>query len=205
MSRRHGIIVALVAVGCAALPAAELPKGDDEETFEVEPPILIPNRDADDSLGERSKLPASAPDPQRLEKELDRATKNAAGAERLFKMGVLARAEVEQRTLRVIRLQSDLENARVLQLQEDLKKQESRAQRREISGDELSQTQRALAQAVQTADAAAAKRERAELEAAEVNLRRQKKLMALGIGRKAEVVRAEERLAELKTAKPPKN
>ena len=41
----------------------------------------------------------------------------------------------------------------------------------------------------------------AELNAAELNLRRQQKLLALGSGRKSEVARAEQKLAELKASK----
>src|SRR5437867_2960626 len=51
------------------------------------------------------------------------------------------------------------------------------------------------------AEVAAAKRERAELEAAEANLRRQQKLLKLGSADKSDVVRAQERLAELKAPK----
>jgi multidrug resistance efflux pump len=56
----------------------------------------------------------------------------------------------------------------------------------------------ALAQLIEAAQVAAAKRERAELEAAEANLHRQQKLLKLGIGQKSDVTRAEEKLAELK-------
>jgi len=48
---------------------------------------------------------------------------------------------------------------------------------------------------------AAAARERAELDAAQLNVERQRKLLALGSGRKSEVSRAEQKLAELKTPK----
>ena len=47
----------------------------------------------------------------------------------------------------------------------------------------------------------ASKRERAELEAAEANLRRQQKLLKLGIANESDVDRAQEKLAELKAPK----
>ena len=59
----------------------------------------------------------------------------------------------------------------------------------------------ALAQLTEVAQATAAKRERAELEAAEANLRRQQKLLKLGIGQKSDITHAEEKLAELKAQK----
>jgi len=181
--------------------AAELPNSDDDESFDVEPPLLIPNQETNQSPRANNAAQAAPAGPERLQKELERATRNAEGADRLFKMGVLAKAEVEQRALRVVRLQSDLAAAQMASVQEEMRLQETRVAGGAISKEELEKTRRSLAEAVQAADAAAAKRERAELQAAEINLRRQQKLAALGIGRKGELARAEERLAELKAAK----
>jgi len=50
----------------------------------------------------------------------------------------------------------------------------------------------------EAAQIATAKRERAELEAAEANLRRQQKLLKLGAANESDVSRAEEKLADLK-------
>ena len=192
------------AVVCltAALGAEELPKQDSDESFEVEPPLLIPNR-SNEPLPDAATTAKSAPnlDPDRLEKDLERAKKRAAGAERLFKIGALAKIEVEQRALRVVRLQSDLESARLARAKEEIAQQELQLAAGEISKADLSQTEVALARAIEAAHAAAANRERAELDAAESNLHRQQKLLALGSGRKSEVNRAEQKLAELKAPK----
>ena len=192
------------AVVCltAALGAEELPKQDSDESFEVEPPLLIPNR-SNEPLPDAATTAKSAPnlDPDRLEKDLERAKKRAAGAERLFKIGALAKVEVEQRALRVVRLQSDLESARLARAKEEIAQQEQQLAAGEISKADLSQTEVALARAIEAAHAAAANRERAELVAAESNLHRQQKLLALGSGRKSEVNRAEQKLAELKAPK----
>jgi hypothetical protein len=193
---------AVIATLASATFAAELPKSDEDETFDVEPPLLIPNRDPENEpQGVTATASTPAKDAERIKRELDRATRNAAGAERLFKIGVLAKAEVEQRMLRVVRLQSDLAAAQLATIQEETRAQEARAAANEVPPEERVQAERKLAQAVQAADSAAAKRERAELEAAEINLKRQQKLTALGIGRKSELVRAEEKLAELKATK----
>jgi hypothetical protein len=137
----------------------------------------------------------------RLEKQLGRAKQNAAGAERLWKIGVLAKIEVEQRLLKVIRYESDLANARVARAREELAEKESQFATGEITRDELEAVKTALSQLIEAAQAATAKREHAELEAAEANLRRQQKLLKLGIGQKSDVNRAEEKLAELKAQK----
>lgn len=191
------VVVALVTM---ALAADELPKDDPDESFEIEPPLLIKERPPEPS--QLSTITATPiVDPDRLEKELERAKKRAAGAERLFKIGALAKVEAEQRALRVVRLQSDLENARLARAKEELISQENRVAAGEISKADLLEAERALAYAIETAHAAAARRERAELEAAEANLHRQQKLLALGSGRKSEVSRAEAKLAELKAQK----
>ena len=202
MARWLAFLCVLVAFATAAFAADELPKADPDESFEIEPPLLIQPQSAEPlPLSNTTAAPMPSFDPDRLEKELERAKKRAAGAERLFKMGVLAKVEAEQRALRVVRLESELENAQLARAKEELVAQETRIAAGEISKAEISETEILLAQASDAAHAAAAKRERAELEAAETNLRRQQKLVALGSGRKSEVRRAEQKLAELKAPK----
>jgi multidrug resistance efflux pump len=59
----------------------------------------------------------------------------------------------------------------------------------------------ALARLTEAAELALQKRERAELDFAEANLRRQEKLLHLGSAERSDVTRAQEKLAELKTPK----
>jgi hypothetical protein len=201
MVRSFAFCCAVVCLTTTTI-AQDLPTRDSDESFEVEPPLLIPNR-MNEPLPEEAAAGKSAPnaDPDRLAKELDRAKKTAAAAERLFKIGVLAKAEAEQRVLRVVRLESDLENARLERIKQEMAQHEQEAASGEVSKADLSQAEIALARATEAAQAAAEKRQRAEIEAAEMNLRRQQKLLALGSGRKSEVNRAEQKLAELKAAK----
>jgi multidrug resistance efflux pump len=201
MVRWLGIsLAAILALSTALIAEDELPANDADETFEVEPPILIPNRDLEpDSTAEAatSAVPAGL---QRLEKDLEQAKRTAGGAERLYKIGVLAKVEVEQRTLRMIRLQSEVENARVAVAKEEFEVLQ-KATSGETSKDALQEAANSLARAISAAHSAAANRERAEIEFAEANVRRQRLLLARGIGRKSEVAKAEEKLAELKAQK----
>jgi hypothetical protein len=184
-------LVALVmAVWAADQPAGN--KSEEPDSFDIEPPILKQNL---------SDEPTPNGDTARLEKQLERAKQNAAGAERLWKIGVLAKVEVEQRLLKVVRCESDLANTRVAQAKEELSEKESEFAAGEITRDELESIKTALAQLTQAAQVAAAKRERAELEAAEANLQRQQKLLKLGVGQKSDVTRAQEKIAELKAQK----
>ena len=184
-------LLALAMAVWAADQSAEN-KSEEPDSFDVEPPILKQN------LWDE---PLPNGDLARLEKQLERAKQNAAGAERLCKIGVLAKMEVEQRLLKVVRCESDLANARVARAKEELAEKESQLATGEITRDELESMKTALAQLTEAAQAATAKRERAELEAAEANLRRQQKLLKLGIGQKSDVTHAEEKLAELKADK----
>ena len=191
MARIFALPVTLLALTMAVWAADQSAdnKSEEPESFDVEPPILKQNL---------SDEPLPNGDMARLEKQLERAKQNAAGAERLYKIGVLAKMEVEQRLLKVVRCESDLANARVARAKEELAEKESQFGTGEITRDELESMKTALAQLTEAAQVATAKRERAELEAAEANLRRQQKLLKLGIAGKSDVDRAEEKLAELK-------
>ena len=194
MARIFALPVTLLALAMAVWAADQSAENKSEEpdSFDVEPPILKQNL---------SDEPLPNGDMARLEKQLQRAKQNAAGAERLCKIGVLAKMEVEQRLLKVIRCESDLANARVARAKEELAEKESQLATGEITKDELESIKTALAQLTEAAQVATAKRERAELEAAEANLRRQQKLLKLGIAGKDDVDRAQEKLAELKAPK----
>jgi hypothetical protein len=194
MTRMLALPVTLLALAMAvwATDQSAENKSEEPDSFDVEPPILKQNL---------SDEPLPNGDMARLEKQLERAKQNATGAERLYKIGVLAKMEVEQRLLKVLRSESDLANARVARAKEELAEKESQLATGEITREELESMKTALAQLTEAAQAATAKRERAELEAAEANLRRQQKLLKLGIGQKSDVSRAEEKLAELKAQK----
>lgn len=202
MTRSIAFFSVVGAATMSIFAATELPKSDGDESFEIEPPLLIPNRDAEKPVAaEANAAPAPNLDPGKLEKDLERAKRIAAGAERLFKIGVIAKVEAEQRVLRAVRLQSELQNARLALAKEALLQQETRLAAGEISKTDLADAESSLARAIEAAHTAAANRERAELDFAESNLYRQQKLLALGSGRKSDVSRAEQKLAELKAPK----
>jgi hypothetical protein len=199
MTRIFTLPVTVIATAMATLAADPLAQNQSQEpdSFDVEPPVLKQN------LTDQPLSTTEAPDGDvaQLEKQLDRAKKNAAGAERLYKIGVLAKMEVEQRALKVARVESDFANAQLVRAKNDLAAQESLLAAGEGTKDELEAAKAAVAQLTEAAQIAAQKRERAEMEAAEANLRRQEKLLKLGIARKSEVIDAQEKLAELKAQK----
>lgn len=200
MIRRLACAAVLLAGASTAYSQTELPEADDYESFEVEPPILMPNRQID-SPQSTSSPATSERDPAELERKVERAKRAAIDAEQLFRKGVLSKVEVELRALRIVRLQADLENARFQRAVADLAVQRTRLEMGEISKEELAAFERQVQTTRDTAQAAAVAREKAEIAAAEANLRRQQKLVELGSARKSDVARAEQKLAEAKAGK----
>jgi hypothetical protein len=196
MIRAIVLPVTFLTSALIALAADQLSNSDEPGEFDIEPPILKQN--LSDELAE-----AGTPDGDvaRCEKKLERAKKNAAGAERLWKIGVLAKVEVEQRALKVIKCEAELASTRVAQAKERLAEEELRVASGESTKQEVEVVKTALAQLIEAEQKAVAKRESAELEFAEANLRRQQRLLKLGSAHKSDVTNAEEKLAELKAPK----
>ena len=175
----------------------DLPKYP-EESFDIEPPFLI--EDAPMRSSAKSSPDVAPPkelDPERISVALEKARKSAASGERLFRGGIIAKVEAENRLLKVVRLESDLAAARLEIARQTAVAQEGRLAAGEILQSEVEAANSALVAAEKDAEAAGAKRERAELEAALVNLKRQQKLLALGSGRKSEVSRAADKVNAL--------
>jgi hypothetical protein len=196
MIRAVALALTFLTSALIALAADQPNNSDEPGEFDIEPPILKQN--LSDELAE-----AGTPDGDvaRCEKKLERSKRNAAGAERLWRIGVLAKVEVEQRALKVTKCETELASARVAQARGMVAEQESRVASGESTKQELEVAKTALAQLIEAEQKAVAKRESAELEFAEANLRRQQRLLKLGSAHKSDVTNAEERLAELKGPK----
>jgi multidrug resistance efflux pump len=195
-----GISSLLLAI---TLPAQEeLPK-DPNEPLDIEPPLLIQETPNKNVVHTTPDNPAGQQvlDPERVMIALEKARKSAASGERLFKAGVIAKVEAEHRVLKVVRLEADLAQAKLEEAKEELAAEQARVASGEIPESETAAAVSALAVATQEAEAAAAKRDRAELDAATLNLQRQKKLLAMGSGRKSEVSRAQEKVSALQQSK----
>ena len=200
MAKRFALVCGWAVLSGLVFGAEELPTSDADASFEVEPPLLIPYRlpgnSGEVSAGESA---TASVDLERLSNEVERAKRSAISAERLFRMGALAKVEAEQRALKAVRLQSDLENARLARIKTDAAALDG-GSKAEAAATPAAVTDAELARAIEAAHAAAKKREEAELAVAEANLARQQKLLSLGSGRKTDVARAERKLAELKAA-----
>jgi hypothetical protein len=171
MIRAVALPVIFLTSAIASLAADQSNKSDEPDAFDIEPPILKQNLSPEPSAA--TGMPGV--EVARWEKQLERAKENAMGAERLCKIGVLSKVEVEQRALKVIRCEAELANARVAQAKASVADQESRVASGETVKQKLDPAKAAMAQLIEAAQLAVATRERAELEFAEANLRRQQK------------------------------
>ena len=193
MTRIFALPVVVIGTAMLALAADHSSNSDEPGEFDIEPPILKQNL-SNEPLSSEAEV-------ARLEKQFQLAKQIAASAARLYKIGVLSKAEMEQRLLKVIQCECNLAIARLAFCEEQMAALESLVASGENAKDELAQARADLAQLTEAAEIATAKRERAELEAAELNLRRQQKLLKLGVARESDVTRAEEKLAELRAPK----
>ena len=196
MIRAVALPLTFITSALIALAADQPNNSEEPGEFDIEPPILRQN--LSDELAE-----AGTPDGDvaRCEKKLERSKRNAAGAERMWRIGVLAKVEVEQRALKVIKCEAEVASARVVQAKGAVAEQESGVTSGAATKQELEVAKTALAQLIEAEQKAVAKRESAELEFAEANLRRQQRLLKLGSAHKSDVTNAEEKLAELKGSK----
>jgi hypothetical protein len=188
-------LAALAVLALAAAQAGDLPSDPDPGSFDVEPPLL-PGNLTQEPPG-RNQAPT---DIAQLERKLARAKESAASAERLFKIGVLAKLEAENRAMRVVKFETELAQARVSLAEQELDGKQQQHSNGEASEAEVDAARLQLKKANEEAEIALANQKKAELAAAAINLARRQKLLALGSGGKSSVRRAEEKLAELKRA-----
>ena len=195
-------VVALLTMIGSITFAGDKSSDLDPGSFDIEPPLLIPerNRDSDSDSKSSTDSPREI-DLAKLEKQFERAKKNLAGLDRLLKIGALSKLEVEQRRLRVIHLEFDLTNARLVVAKEQMLQRDKQLGAGEIAKTDVTPTENNLALAIAAAHNASARREQADIDAAEANLHRQEKLFALGSARKSDIARAEQKLADLKAQK----
>ncbi len=134
---------------------------------------------------------------QLIEMALAVAQKRSSESEDLFKDGILAKVEVEERALRVVELTRQLDDAKLAlaQAQADAVKKSFDAH--QASQADLDAANAALNTAQQTAVAATAQWNQAQLNAATLDVQRKRKLYYEGVATRRELEMAEERLTLL--------
>jgi len=193
----------LLLYGALAGPSALLAQGDlpskSSGNHAINEPSLILSDLPDIPLPPPTASPSDPPkDLRDLEISVRRAHENAAAGQRLWKAGVLAKVEVERKTLRAIYLEDELAAARWKVASEAAARIREQTIAGAVSAAEAARAEDEATAAEQTACEASQRWQRAQLEAAAVNLWRKQQLHAAGITSKSEVQRAERQLAALR-------
>lgn len=192
-------LLALLIVTGELLLAKDLSapnKSEQSDSVNAEPPVLSQNLSGDRSTGATAAEVVA-----RLQQKLAEAKGSAKDVERLCKNGALSKLEMEQRLLKVIQCEAELANARVDEAKEKVFTLQSGVASGQTAKDQLASNKATLKELSEAAEAAMAKRKRAELDDAEANLRRHQQLLKLGIAPKSELDRAEEKVTEVKGLK----
>jgi hypothetical protein len=134
----------------------------------------------------------------KLETEARRARDNAASAERLWKIGVLAQVEAERKALRAVYVEEELAMARWRYASEESARVSQQMAAGAAAPEQAARADDAALAAEAAACEANARWRRAQLEAAARNLWRKMKLRAGGVASKSEVQRAERQLFALR-------
>src|SRR6202011_3632522 len=114
------------------------------DSFDIEPPLLIPNRD-DGKNANPTTSPTHDVDLAKLERELERAKRNTAGLDRLLKIGALSKVEVEQRRLRIVHLEFDLASARLVAAKEKMLEKDTELSNGRVAKSEITPAENGLA------------------------------------------------------------
>jgi hypothetical protein len=206
-------IPAALLASSIACGADDLPKRAPGETLDPEPKLMLndlpdvplpsptaPGASAGEALATGA---ASEADVKRLEDRVEQAKKTAAWRERLFRAGVFSKVQAEQSELSVVRLMKDLANARRDVAKEVADSQGKRFAAGEIARDEAERAAAAFAAAEAAVRDASQHWDKAQFDAAQTNLQRQRQLYAVGATTKNQLRRAEERVMAMKAGTPP--
>ena len=194
MKLRLWIIAPLL--GTALLRAQDdLPRHAPGEALDFEPKLML---DGPNAAGAEPS-PTVSPEDRvaELETALLRAQARVADSEQLFKEGILAKVEVEERTRRVIQAGLELADGRLTVAAAHFDAVKKSFDARQASQSALDAANAALKTAQAAAAAASAEWDQAQLDAATLDLKRKRKLYAEGVGSLREVQLAEDRLALL--------
>jgi hypothetical protein len=150
--------------------------------------------------------PAASPEGRvkELQETLIQAEKRSVDSEQLFKEGILAKVEVEGRALRVVQVRKELADARLSDAAARADVVKKSLDSHAASQADFDAAKAALKTAQESAAATSAEWDKAQLDAANLDLKRKRKLYAEGVSTKREVQMAEDRVVLLSgtAAKP---
>jgi hypothetical protein len=193
MKPRSWILLPLLAT--ASLRAQDdLPRHAASDSLDFEPKLML---DGPRAASIASPTPSPEDRVQHYETVLLQAEGRAADSEQLFKEGILAKVEVEARILRIIQAHKELADAKLAVAEAHADAVKKAFDAHESSQSDLDAANAALKTARQAAAADSAEWDKAQYDAATLDLQRKRKLFSEGVGSEREVQIAEDRVALL--------
>jgi hypothetical protein len=196
----------LLAITLATASGQDLPKPAAPGDIDPDPKLIltdVPGAPALEAAPSALENPSSPPTPAapmevaKLEAAVERAKKDAASRERLWKAGILCKLEAEQGEMRVVRLSRDLANARLQAAQRAADELRKQPPANDPAKTALAEAESRLAAATTAAQDANTQWAQALRAAAELRVQRERKLVALGAEPRLALKEAEAALQKL--------
>jgi multidrug resistance efflux pump len=194
------ILLLVTAAASSLATAQELPKRNPGDPLEFEPDLQLYDIKPDPNAP-KTEAWAIPSDPVAIEKAkttAERAKRKADRWQKLQKAGIVSKVEMEQAIGAANRATVRYQQARVAQLAADVERLKERAKKGEASSDLVQSAESALQTAKQLAEESESLAKRTELEFAQNNLERQRKLAAAGLGSRRDVEKAAAKVETVK-------
>jgi hypothetical protein len=186
------IAIGLLAAGVVCAQD-DMPRKSGTDAPDFEPKLML---DGPHAAAVAEETPAGSEERvKELEDALTRAEGRAADAEQLYKEGILAKVEAEERATRVVKARKDLADENAALAAEKAEAVKKSFDAHEAAKGDLDAANATLKAAQDADGAAAAEWNKAEVDAATLDLKRKQKLYTEGVGTRREVEIAEDHLA----------
>lgn len=183
-------IALLLTLATAACAADELPQRDAREPFDFEPSLRL--TDVKPEAGGKT-VPWETPLPNldKARSDAERAQRTAERWNQLQRKGVVSKVEAERAGLQAVRATLRYQQAHVAAQRQRLTALKERAAKNEAAPDLIATAQSDLVRSEHLLAEAEALAKRTDLEFAQNQLDRQRKLAAAGIGSKSQLTKAQ--------------
>lgn len=196
----YGLVLAMMMLSRAYAAEEALPQRDDRAPFEFEPQLQL--YDVKPEAGGPTEAWAIPADVNKAKTDADRAQRKAQRWQQLQKSGVLSKVEAERAQLQANRAVYKFQQSRVAELRKQIESLKARIANGG-GGEELLVTAEAtLANSESLAAEAEASLQRTDLEFAQNQLDRQRRLAAVGLTPKSQVQKAQTALEQVKASQP---
>ncbi len=190
--------LAIALLGGGAAFAQELPQRDPNKPLDFEPNLQLTDVEPDPNAPAGVEKWATPAEVEKMRATAERAKRKADRWQKLQKNGVVSKVEVEKAIGAANRAAVRYQQARIAHLTAEVESLRERAAKGQASADLVQSAENALQTTQQLAAEAEATARRTEVEFAQNDLERQRKLAAAGLGSKRSIERAANKVEQLK-------